>query len=160
MVTITAKTHLWRKVEAQVASTSKTVFNKQWNLLRQAQLDSTGKTTSLAEVDKILEREGKVHGLGQLNGDVVVGLLDVGVRSQCDGSATNVSLAGEADTLFASFNADCGRLLALFLVQSGFRRVGLPDSDIAIKSLQIFWNSALGISMVAAYSVSGIPKCS
>lgn len=36
----------------------------------------------------------------------------------------------------------------------------IPDSERAIKSLQIFWNSADGIEIVAEYSVSGIPKCS
>ena len=36
----------------------------------------------------------------------------------------------------------------------------IPDSDSALKSLQMRWNSAEGIEMVAAYSVSGMPRCS
>jgi hypothetical protein len=36
----------------------------------------------------------------------------------------------------------------------------LPDSERAIKSTQIRLNSLDGIVTVAAYSVSGIPKCS
>jgi hypothetical protein len=38
--------------------------------------------------------------------------------------------------------------------------ISLPDSDKADRSLVIFENSELGMEMVAAYSVSGIPKCS
>ena len=36
----------------------------------------------------------------------------------------------------------------------------LPDSDRADKSLVILENSELGMEIVAAYSVSGMPKCS
>lgn len=36
----------------------------------------------------------------------------------------------------------------------------IPDSDRAMRSLQILLNSEEGMLMVAAYSVSGIPKCS
>lgn len=36
----------------------------------------------------------------------------------------------------------------------------LPDSESAIKSMQILLNSADGMETVAEYSVSGIPRCS
>ena len=36
----------------------------------------------------------------------------------------------------------------------------VPDSESAIKSRQILWNSAAGMDIVAEYSVSGIPRCS
>lgn len=38
--------------------------------------------------------------------------------------------------------------------------MSLPDSDSAIKSRHILCSSADGIDMVAAYSVSGMPRCS
>src|SRR5690606_23513037 len=36
----------------------------------------------------------------------------------------------------------------------------LPESDMAIKSVQILRNSAEGMETVAPYSVSGMPRCS
>ena len=46
--------------------------------------------------------------------------------------------------------------------EAGKKQAGstVPDSDMTAKSVQILRNSAAGMLMVEAYSVSGIPKCS
>jgi len=51
-------------------------------------------------------------------------------------------------------------LVRRVVVKSIAEVTSLPDSERAERSLVIFENSELGIEMVAAYSVSGIPKCS
>jgi hypothetical protein len=100
-------TDLWCKVEAQVAATREVVLNQERHLTGEADLDLSGQGSSLAEVDQILERKGQGHGLRQLNVDIQLGLVDVGVASQSDGAVTNVTVARELDAVLGSLNADC-----------------------------------------------------
>ncbi|KAI6875770.1 Proliferating cell nuclear [Hortaea werneckii] len=96
-------------------------------------------TAGFAEVDKVLEREGQGDWLGQVDLNVAVWLLHVGVRAQRDGTRADVTVTSKLDTLLGALDGYC-----------------VP----VMRSLQILWNSELGMLMVAAYSVSGMPKCS
>lgn len=99
-------THLGREVEAQVAATRQVVLDQQGHLAGQADLDLVGQSGSLAEVDQVLERECQGNGLRQLNLDVEVGLLDVGVASESNSTVTNIAVARELDTVLGGFDAD------------------------------------------------------
>jgi len=98
-------TYLGREVEAQVAA-SKTVLNKKRHLLGQVQLYRAGQVGSLAEVDKVLKGEGQGDGFGEGNGDVLVGLFDIGVLADSNGAVTNVTGARELDALLAGLDYD------------------------------------------------------
>lgn len=100
--------YLRGQVEPQIAAASQVVLHKQRDLVAKADLDLVGEGRGLAEVDKILEREGQRHGLAQLNLDVLLGLLDVGVAAQRDGPVADVALAREFDAVLARLNGDYG----------------------------------------------------
>lgn len=99
-------TNLWCQVESQIASASQTVLDQEGHLVRQADLDSVGQGLGFAEVDEILEREGQGNGLGELNLDVVLLLLDVLVAAQGDRAVSNVAVGGELDAVLGCLNGD------------------------------------------------------
>jgi hypothetical protein len=74
-------TYLGGQVESEVTASGQSIFNQQRNLIGQAELDRLGKTSSLAEVYKVLEGEGQGDGFGELDFDVKVWLLDIVVAS-------------------------------------------------------------------------------
>lgn len=63
-----------------------------------------GQVGGLAEVDKVFEGEGQGDGFGDVNHDVLIGLVDVGVLAKSDGAVTNITLARELDTLLGGLN--------------------------------------------------------
>lgn len=101
---MTRKTHLRREVEPQVAVRLKLVLDKQRDFAGQAQPDVVGQTTGLAEVHKVLQREGEGNGFAEIDLDVLAGLVNVGVLSQLDGARTDVALAAEFDTLLCALD--------------------------------------------------------
>lgn len=68
------------------------------------QANSGGKVGGLAEVDKVLKGEGQSNGLSKLDRDILLGLVDVGVCANGNGTVTNVTGAGELDTLLVGLN--------------------------------------------------------
>jgi hypothetical protein len=98
-------TYLGSEVESQVTA-SKTVLNKQGHLLGQVQLYRAGQVGRFAEVDEVLEGEGQGDGFGERDGNVLVGLVDVGVLADGNGAVTNVTGAREFDTLLAGLDDD------------------------------------------------------
>jgi hypothetical protein len=98
--------HLWCQIESQVTATGQTVFNQKGNLIRQAKLNGAGKSTGLAEVDEVLEGEGKRDRFGELDIDVQLWLLDVGVAAEGNGSVTNIAVARELDTILGGLDGD------------------------------------------------------
>ena len=76
-----------------------------------------------------------------------------------DGTVANVTLARELDAVLARIDGNCAGYVnsCLFL---GIFWVCIPDSDMAIRSVVMRLNSEAGMAMVAAYSVSGMPRCS
>jgi len=72
------------KIESEVAVIGQRVLNKQWHLIRQAQLDRAGQTTCFAEVDQILEGESQGDRLCQVNFYVQLGLVNIGVLTEVD----------------------------------------------------------------------------
>ncbi len=88
-------------------ATAKRILNKQRHLLGQVQPYGGGQVRGLAEVDEVLEGEGQGDGLGEINANVLLGLLDIGVLANGDGAVTNVTGAGELDTLLAGLDDDC-----------------------------------------------------
>lgn len=93
--------YLWREIEPQVAAAGDVVLHQQRNLVGKADLDGVGEGRGLAEVDEVLEGEGQGDGLGELNVDVLLGLVDVGVAPERDGAVADVSRARELDTVLA-----------------------------------------------------------
>ena len=99
-------TNLWCQVESQIAGASQTVLDQQGDLVRQADLDSVGQGLGFAKVDEVLEREGQGYGLGELNLNVVLLLLDVLVAAQSDRAVSNVSVGRELDAVLGCLNGD------------------------------------------------------
>lgn len=98
-------TYLGGQVEPQVAA-AQTVLNQEGHLLRQVQGYGGGQVGGLAEVDKVLKREGQGDRFRQRDGSVLLGLVDVGVLADGDRAVTNVTLARELDTLLRGLNND------------------------------------------------------
>jgi hypothetical protein len=151
-------TCLWSQVESQVTASGQVIFNQERNLIGQAKLDSLGKSRSLAEVDEVFKGESQRDRFGELNFDVQFWLLDVVVASKSDSTIANITRAGELDTILGCLDRDY-RVTALAGAMVKVS-ANVPDSERAIKSMQILLNSEEGMEIVAAYSVSGIPKCS
>jgi hypothetical protein len=95
------------EVEAQVAGACNLVLNQEWHFVGEADLDLVRKTDRLAEVDEVLEGESERDGLCQLNGDVVIRLVEVGVGAQHDRAVTNVTTACKLNTVLGSLDDDC-----------------------------------------------------
>ncbi|RJE16887.1 hypothetical protein PHISCL_10776, partial [Aspergillus sclerotialis] len=72
-------------------ATSEIVLNKQRNLLRQTELDLGRQVRGLAEVDEVLEGEGKGDGLGERKRNVLVGLVHVGMLADGDGAVPDIA---------------------------------------------------------------------
>lgn len=108
----TGGTCLGRKVEAQKTAPGQAVLHQQRHLVGEADLDLVGEHGGLAEVDEILEGESQVDGLGQLNVDVELGLVDVGVAAQGDGAIADVAQARELDPVFARLDGNCAPLVS------------------------------------------------
>lgn len=89
---------------------SQTILDEEGYLLGQAQSHLVGQVGSLAEVDEILERESEGDGLTESNGDALLRLVDVAVLTDSDRAASNVTLAGELDTLLRGLDNDCGKV--------------------------------------------------
>ena len=70
-------TYLWRKIEAKMALFFHLVLNQKWHFVGQADLDLACQGRGLAEVDQILKREGKGHGLAKLDNDRLILVVDV-----------------------------------------------------------------------------------
>lgn len=87
-----------------MAGSGQAVLNEQGHLLGQVQLDGGGQVGGLAEVDKVLEGEGQSDGFGQGDFDILLGLLDIGVGANGNGSVTDVAGTGELDTLLAGLD--------------------------------------------------------
>lgn len=87
-------------------ATSEIVLNKQRNLLRQAELDLGRQVRGLAEVDEVLEGEGKGDGLGERKRNVLVGLVHVGMLADGDGAVPDVTLARELDSFLRSLDGN------------------------------------------------------
>ena len=58
---------------------SKSVFDHQGHLLRKTESHMARQICSLAEVDKVFQGEGEGNGFGEVNGNVLLGLFNVGV---------------------------------------------------------------------------------
>lgn len=85
-------------------ATSKVVLNQQRHLLRQTESDLGRKVRGFAEVDKVLEGESKGNGFGEGEGDVLLGLLDIGMLADGHRAATDITLARELDAFFRSLD--------------------------------------------------------
>jgi hypothetical protein len=96
-------TYLGGEVEAQVTA-AKRILNQQRHLLGQVQFYRRGQVGGLAEVDKVLKGEGQGDGFGEVDSNILIGLVDVGVLANGNGAVTDVTLAGELDTLLAGLN--------------------------------------------------------
>ena len=70
--------YLRGEVESQVTA-SKSVFDHQGHLLRKTESHMARQICSLAEVDKVFQGEGEGNRFGEVNGNVLLGLFNVGV---------------------------------------------------------------------------------
>ena len=100
--------YLGCQIEPQVAIALETVLDEKRHLVGETQLDLIGHAACLAEVDKVLQRECERYGLGQIDLNVVLWLLHIGVASQLDRARANVARALEAHTVLRTLNRNCG----------------------------------------------------
>jgi hypothetical protein len=96
--------YLGGEVEPQIAVVLYTVLDEQGNFAGQAKLHRVGQTTGLAEVCEVLQGEGERHRLGQVDLNVLAGLVYAAVLPELDRAGSDVTLAGELDTLFCALN--------------------------------------------------------
>lgn len=85
-------------------ATSEIILNKQRNLLRQAELDFGRQVRGLTEVDEVFEGESEGDGFGEGEGNVLIGLVYVGVLTNGDRAATDIALARELDPFLRSLD--------------------------------------------------------
>lgn len=76
--------YLRGQVEPEIAVVGKAVLDKQRHLVAEAELDLTTEAGGFAEVDEVLEGEGKSNGLSQADLDVLCVVLNVGVLAKSD----------------------------------------------------------------------------
>ena len=98
--------YLGSKIEPEVAVVRQSVLDEKRHLVAQAELDLRTESTSLAEVDQVLEGEGKGDRLAEIDFDVLGFVVDVGVWAQGHRAGPDVSAAGELDTLFRGLDRD------------------------------------------------------
>lgn len=116
---IELRTDLGSKEETQVATAStaaatcQAIFHLQRHFLRKGEPDLTRQSSGLAEVDEVLEGEGKSDGLGELDRHVFAGVLDVGVLADGHGAVSNITLAGEFDAFLCGFEDNYKEQLAI-----------------------------------------------
>jgi hypothetical protein len=96
--------YLGSEVEPQIAVVLYTVLDEQGNFAGQAKLDRVGQATGLAEVCEVLQGEGKRDRLGQVDLDVLAGLVYAAVLPELNGAGSDITLAGELDALFCALN--------------------------------------------------------
>jgi hypothetical protein len=77
-------TYLWCEVESEVAVIRQLVLDKQRHLVAQAESHTVTETSSLAEVDEVLEREGKSDRLRERDVHTLGFVLHVGVLAEGD----------------------------------------------------------------------------
>lgn len=74
-------TCLRSQVVSKVTASSQIVFNQQRDLVGEAELDRLGETSGLAELDQVFQGEGQGNGFGELDVDVQLGLVNIGMAS-------------------------------------------------------------------------------
>lgn len=99
--------YLRSKVESEITASSQLVFDQEGNLVGEAEFDGFRETSSLAEVDEVLEGESQGDRLGELDFDIQIWLLDVVVRSQSNSTVTNITSTGELDTILGGLDGNC-----------------------------------------------------
>lgn len=107
--------YLGREVESQVAAVlvvAQQVLYQQGHLAGERDSNPVGKRLGLAEVDQVLEGEGKSDGLGQLDVDILAWLLDIAMRSKCHGTVANITVCRELDAILVCFDCYCGEISA------------------------------------------------
>lgn len=150
--------YLWCEVESQVGVVAEPVLHEKWHFIAQAQLHLPAETTSLAEVHQVLERECECDWLSEVDLNVLVWLVHICVRAQSDRAVSDITSALEAHAVLCALDRDWSH--CQWSGPNCSSVPNIPDSESADRSLVMRWNSGLGNVMVAAYSVSGIPKCS
>jgi len=98
--------YLGREIEPQITAASQCVLNQEGHFVRQAKLNTVGERRCLAEVDKVLEGEGKGDGLAELDLNSLRRLLYIGMLAQGHGSVANVALGRELDAVLACLDGD------------------------------------------------------
>ena len=99
--------NLGSKVESEVALARDLVLHQERDLVGEADVDLVGQSSSLAEVDKVLERECEGDRLAQFNLDLLLGLLEVGVAAKSHRAVTNITVASKLDTVLGSLDHNC-----------------------------------------------------
>lgn len=76
--------YLGGQVEPEIAVVGQAVLDKERHFVAEAELHLTTEASGFAEVDKVLQREGKSNGLSQADLDVLCLILNVGVLAESD----------------------------------------------------------------------------
>jgi hypothetical protein len=78
--------YLRGEVEPQIAVVLHAVLDKEGHLAGQAELDGVGQAASLAEVLEVLQGEGERHRFSQVDRNVLLRLLYIGILPKLNGS--------------------------------------------------------------------------
>lgn len=78
------RTRLGCQVESEKAVVAQRVLHQKWDLIAEAELHRLAQAAGLAEVCEVLERESQSNGLGQVDFDIVLLLVDVCVGTKSD----------------------------------------------------------------------------
>lgn len=99
-------TYLGSKEESQVAASIQGILDQKGNLLREAETDVAGQGLGLAEVDEVLDGEGKSNRLREGDRHVVLWLVDIGALADGDGAVSDLTLAREFDSVLAGLDVN------------------------------------------------------
>lgn len=78
------KAYLWCQVEPEMAVVGQAILDQKRNFIAQAQLDVRVQTSSFAEVDKILQREGQCYWLRQVDRHILLVIVHIAALSKGD----------------------------------------------------------------------------
>jgi hypothetical protein len=103
--------NLGSKVESEVALTGDLVLHQERDLIGEADVDLVGQGSSLAEVDKVLERECEGDRLAQFNLDILLRLFEVGAAAEGHRAVADITVASKFDTVLGSLDHNCRSLI-------------------------------------------------
>lgn len=128
-------TDLGCEVEPQIAVVGKTVLNEQRDLVAEAKLHAVAQSSGLAEVDQVLEGEGECDRLAEVDLDVLLVVLNVGVLAQMDRAITDVTCACELNTLLGALDCDYFQSVCCYrAISRGTYPTPIAQKDLCISS--------------------------
>jgi hypothetical protein len=73
----------------------------------QGKLNLTRQSCCFGEIDEIFQRETQINWFRQINLNIEIWLIDVGVLAKSNCTLANITRSFELDTIFGTFNGNC-----------------------------------------------------